>query len=221
MRYLNLTEHGDWERAREALLRTLRDDGVSEKELVKLAKRIIAEMTKKIYCAMDELKKEWEEEPAYRVWEVLRQESSLPFYVHLSGGSSPALAEAFAEETKMPVELAACTQSTNALGSALALQSFSSTLHLDTTAGRYRIEETGEQGRWTGSKRPNQEAVAFLREVMEKRAQEMGLTVTELVEDDFSFFPQVKDSWTVGQIVRGSMHMPVGVSGRVRSNGHE
>ncbi|MCL1919224.1 MAG: hydantoinase/oxoprolinase family protein [Peptococcaceae bacterium] len=218
MRYLNLTDHGDRQRAEEALLRVLPEGRGSVQEVTALAEGIITEMTLKIHEAMKALHCEWEDEPAYRVWEVLCHESKRDLYVQLSGGSALALAEAFARRMSLRVELAEHAQSTNALGSALARPSFSSTLHLDTLLGQYRIEETGEQGKWTGCKRPHEDAVEFLRGVMERRARDMGLELGAGVEvDDFSYFPQVEDSWTVGQIVQGAMHMPVGVLGRVRT----
>ncbi|MCL1852886.1 MAG: hydantoinase/oxoprolinase family protein [Peptococcaceae bacterium] len=230
--YLGLADYGNRERAREALLAALPPESVlppkrrsskaalemaENAALTTFAERIISVMTAKISDAMGKLRRDWEDEPAYRVWDVLRQDSDRPFYMHLSGGSAPALATAFAKRMPLPVELAKHAESTNALGTALARPSFTSTLHLDTREGVYRIVETGETGPWRGrERRPYDEAEVFLRGVMMKRAREMGLTVQEIVQDDFSYFPQVEDNRTVGHIVRGSMHLPVGVMGKLK-----
>lgn len=232
--FLGLADFGNRERAREALLEALPSDWVAVPKrrsskaglemaenmaLGKFAESIVSAMTTKILIAMGDLRHEWEDEPAYRVWDVLRHASDRSFYLHLSGGGAPALIKAFAKRMPFPVELARHAASTNALGTALARPSFTSSLDLDTREGVYRIVETGERGRWVGKeRRPYEEADAFLRGVMMKRAREMGVSVQEIVKDDFSYFPQVEGNRTVGHIVRGSMHLPVGVMGKLKGD---
>ena len=98
----------------------------------------------------------------------------------------------------------------------MAKPTFSWTLNLDTFLSRYRIEETGEQGRWEGSKKPHKEVEQFLHNLVLKEAEIMGIDAQTLQKEPFDYFPLVEGYHTVGQIVRGAMHVPPGVTGRVK-----
>jgi len=80
---------------------------------------------------------------------------------------------------------------------------------------QYRVEETGEQGKWSGSLRPYLEVEGFLDTLAQQQATFYGINMEEMVKDPFDFFPIVKGSRTVGQIVRGAVHLRSGVIGRI------
>jgi len=122
---------------------------------------------------------------------------------------------ALEKRLKTPVILGLYSEVSNALGAAMAKPTFDCTLHLDTYMKRYAVEETGEQGQWTGSLRPYLEVAGFLDTLAQQQAASYGMTLDDVEKEPFDFFPIVKGYRTVGQIVRGAVHMRPGVIGRI------
>lgn len=212
MRYLKLTDFGDYSKAEEAIM-TLLPENKREMQFGKeAAERIINQMAEQIGTVIEELLQEWKAEPAYKVWEVLHQQEDYKFSIQLSGGGAPGLASTLEKRMNTKTVVKNFSAVSNALGAALAKPAFSWTLNLDTYLSRYRIEETGEQGRWEGSKKPYREVEQFLTELAQNQAESMGIKVDSLQKDPFDYFPLVEGYQTVGQIIRGAIHVPPGVS---------
>ena len=126
------------------------------------------------------------------------------------------MATALGKRLRTPVKLGAFSEVSNALGAAMARPTFDCTLHLDTYMKRYSVEETGEQGEWTGSLRPHHEVEKFLDALAQQQAAHFEIKVQDLEKEPFDFFPIVQGYRTVGQIVRGAVHQRPGVIGRVQ-----
>jgi N-methylhydantoinase A/oxoprolinase/acetone carboxylase beta subunit len=216
MRYLDLTDYGSLNRAGKALAGLLPEDDREPEQLKSLAALIVARMADQIGLAIDQLLQEWKTEPAYKVWEVLHQHQNFKFHIQLSGGGAPGIARALEKRMNTRTVLTRSSEVSNAIGAAMAKPTFSWTLNLDTFLSRYRIEETGEQGRWEGSKKPHKEVEQFLHNLVLKEAEIMGIDAQTLQKEPFDYFPLVEGYHTVGQIVRGAMHVPPGVTGRVK-----
>lgn len=216
MRYLNLTQYGNYERAEESLANLLPPEKREPFFIRQTAQTILEQMVNQIGNAIEQLRKEWEDEPAYKVWEVLHPHQNIQFNIFLSGGGAPGVAAALEKRMKTSASLVDSSDVSNAIGAAMAKPTFSWTLHLDTYIGKYRIEETGEQGNWIGSKKPHREVEHFLKELATKQAAEMGIEISTLQKEPFDYFPLIQNYETVGQIIRGAMHVPPGVTGRVK-----
>lgn len=218
MCYLQIIDFGDPKKAEEALMEQLRADGgaAAEAEARGLAQDILKAMTKKILAAMTDLEKEWREEPAYKIWQVLHPQRREQFPIWLSGGPAPGLVRELSEQSQRAVKISRQAGFANAAGAALARPAFSRTLHVDTVVGRYRIEETGEQGAWQGSKRARGEAERLIEEIMRKETIKRELEPDDWQKDEFDYFPVVDGYRMAGQIVRGSWSMPSGIIGRVK-----
>lgn len=214
MRYLNLTDYGIHQKAEEALTLLVETSGHSQPQ--EIAESIIEKMVDRISTAIEQLLQEWKEEPAYKVWKVIHHSGDYKFSIHLSGGSAPGIAAALERRMKTRVIVTELAGFSNAIGAAMAKPTFSWTLNLDTNLARYRIEETGEQGIWKGSKKPHREAEKFLSEIAQNQAEIIGIEQHTLQTDEFDYFPLVDGHQTVGQIVRGSVHVPPGVTGRIK-----
>ena len=215
MRYLGLISYGNEELAEEGLASILPPDRRTPKFLQELATTIIDTMVDRIAEAVDSLKREWQEEPAYKVWEVLHPHEDQTFHTLVSGGGARGISTALGKRLRTPVQLGCFSEISNALGAAMARSTFDCTLHLDTYMKRYRVEETGEQGTWKGSLRPYLEVEGFLETLVQQQAALYGLEVQDLEKEPFDFFPIVQGYKTVGQIVRGAVHRRPGVIGRV------
>ena len=215
MRYLGLIDYGNEQLAEEGLASILPEERRTQTFLYELATAIIERMVEKIAEAVDSLKREWQEEPAYKVWEVLHPHVNQAFQTLVSGGGARGMTTALGKRLGTPVQLGAFSEVSNALGAAMARSTLDCTLHLDTYMKQYRVEETGEQGKWTGSLRPYLEVEGFMDTLVHKQAARYGIMIQDLEKEPFDFFPIVQGSRTVGQIVRGAVHLRAGVIGRV------
>jgi len=216
MRYLNLIDFGNERLAEEGLASLLPPEQRTPTFLQELAIAIIDRVVDRIAEAVDSLKREWQEEPAYKVWEVLHPHETRAFQTLVSGGGARGMATALGKRLRTPVKLGAFSEVSNALGAAMARPTFDCTLHLDTYMKRYSVEETGEQGEWTGSLRPHHEVEKFLDALAQQQAAHFEIKVQDLEKEPFDFFPIVQGYRTVGQIVRGAVHQRPGVIGRVQ-----
>ncbi|MDP4158482.1 MAG: hydantoinase/oxoprolinase family protein [Bacillota bacterium] len=215
MRYLGLIDYGDTLLAEEAMASLLPQARRDPQSLRQLATEIINTLVDRIAEGVESLKREWQEEPAYKVWEVLHPHETREFYKLVSGGCARGITTALEKRLSNPVHLGVFPEVSNALGTAMARPTFDCTLHLDTYMKHYHIEETGEQGKWQGSLRPYKEVEEFLNALAQQQAANYGIEIHDLEKDPFDFFPIVKNYSTVGQIVRGAVHMRPGVIGRV------
>jgi N-methylhydantoinase A len=215
MRYLGLIDYGNWDLAEEALASVMPSDRRAPEFYQRLARDIIDRVVEEIAEAVDSLKREWQEEPAYKVWEVLHPHESQTFKTIVSGGGAQGLTKALEKRLGTPVQLGVFPEVSNALGAAMARPTFDCTLHLDTYMKRYHVEETGEQGIWTGASRPYREVESFLEGLVQKQAEQYGIKIQDLETEPFDFFPIVQNYQTVGQIIRGAAHLRSGVRGRV------
>ncbi|SHH82212.1 hydantoinase/oxoprolinase family protein [Desulfosporosinus lacus] len=216
MRYLKLIDYGDEQLAEEGLASLLPPEQRNPQLLHDLAAEIIDRVVDRIAEAVDSLKREWKEEPAYKVWEVLHPHENKEFNTIVSGGGARGITTALGKRLKTTVQLGAFSEVSNALGAALARPAFDCTLHLDTYMKQYRVEETGEQGKWTGSLRPHREVEGFLETLVQQQAANYGIEIQDMEKEPFDFFPIVQNYQTVGQIIRGAVHLRPGVIGRVK-----
>ncbi|MDR3540589.1 MAG: hydantoinase/oxoprolinase family protein [Desulfosporosinus sp.] len=215
MRYLGLISYGDEQLAEEGLASILPQERRTPQFLHELATAVINTMVDRIVEAIDSLKREWQEEPAYKVWEVLHPHENHTFHTLVSGGGARGITAALGKRLRTPVQLGCFSEISNALGAAMARSTFDCTLHLDTYLKQYGVAETGEQGTWTGSLRPYHEVEGFLDTLARQQAARYDITIQDVEKEPFDFFPIVQGYKTVGQIVRGAVHQRPGVIGRI------
>ncbi|MEA4903116.1 hydantoinase/oxoprolinase family protein [Desulfitobacterium sp.] len=217
MCYLNLIPFGDRLKAEQGLVQLLPECKRDSFNLERLSNEILARFADNIAQAIESIIREWREEPAYKVWEVLHPHEEQNMFIEVSGGGAPGLVKALSMRLNSPVKIGDFPEVSNAIGAALARPTFSCTLHLDTFMKRYQIEETGLQGEWLGSRKPHKEIEEFLREIAEKSARDQGIELKKPKIQPFDYFPIVKGYQTVGQIIQGSLIVSPGVRGRLKS----
>ncbi len=215
MCYLGLVDFGDRERAAEALASLLPMQQREPSDLRQLADAILKAVSEKIALEIEELSKDWQAEPAYKIWEVLHPQIARKFNILVIGGPAQGIASYLEERLQTNVRIGNFPEVSNAIGTAMAEPTFSWTMQLDTARKFYQIEETGEQGEWRGSRKPHQEVADFLMGLAHKQAAEKGINPENLQLQDFDYFPIVQGYQTVGQIVRGAIFVPPGVRGRI------
>ena len=217
MRYLGLIDYGNEQLAEEGLASLLTLERRTPQFLQELATAIIKEVVDRITDAVNSLKFEWQEEPAYKVWEVLHPHEAQTFHTLVTGGGARGISKTLGKRLRTPVQLGVFPEVSNALGTAMARPTFDCTLHLDTFMKQYRVEESGEQGQWTGSLRPYHQVEGFLDTLAQQQAKHYEIDLQDMEKDPFDFFPIVQGYKTVGQIIRGAVHLRPGVVGRVSS----
>lgn len=143
LRYLGYTDLGEARRAEEAMAQLAQELGLTAREAAEL---VLTEMLALLQAAIEEMFLTWEQEPAYRVWEIMRGRRGRPRKIIGVGGAAPALTAGVAEALGFTAVVPPHAASANAIGAALARPTLYVTLHADTERGLYNIEELGYHG---------------------------------------------------------------------------
>lgn len=215
MCYLGLINIGDPKLAEAALSGLLPPEKREPAEIHHLALVVLEKVADRIAEAIGLLAKEWQEEPAYKIWGVLHPHETQQLNVWASGGGAQGLKSFLEKRLHTEVRVGKHPEVSNAIGAAMSRPSFTCTLHLDTVLNRFQIAETGEQGKWEGSKRPHLEVESFLGKIASRLAAEKDVDISQAQKTEFDLFPVVQGYQTVGQIVQGTYCVPPGVKGQL------
>ncbi len=216
LKVLGLIEVGNIERAREAIAATASRLGKSETETASL---IVDKTTQIIAEAVNEMFLEWEQEPAYRIWEVLQEKKARPQNVVGIGGGSRGLIAGIAEKLRAEPTIPEYSEVGNAIGAAVARPTLTLNLHIDTEQKVYSVAEKGEivnldvTGIGNFNKMRLSEAEALAAELLRKRAENFGISEyageAEIVNSEV--FNVVSGWYTVGRIFDVDMQIPAGL----------
>jgi N-methylhydantoinase A len=144
LRVVGLTEHGDFNKAREAMISVAQDLGNIPPEVA--ASKILEKVTQKIMAEINAMFFQWQSEPAYRVWEIIQRKKLRPKLIAGVGGAAAGIVPLVAKGLKCKPLIPKYSEVANAIGAAVAQPTFTVTIHADTEAGTYRILEEGFQG---------------------------------------------------------------------------
>ena len=216
LRVLGLIEVGNLERAREAIAATASRLGKSELETASL---IVDKTTLMIAEAVTEMFHEWEQEPAYRIWEVLQQKKERPQNVVGIGGGAKGLIMGVAAKLNATPITPEHSEVGNAIGAAVARPTLTLNLHIDTEQKVYSIAEEGEIASLDAigidkfNKTSLKEAEALAAKLLRKRAESFGISEyadeAEIVNSEV--FNVVSGWYTVGRLFDVDMQIPAGL----------
>lgn len=216
LKVLGLIELGNLERAREAIAATASELGKSELETASL---IVDKTTQIIVEAVNEMFLEWEQEPAYRIWEVLQQKQARPQNVVGIGGGARGLIAGIAEKLGARPVIPKYSEVGNAIGAAVARPTLTLNLHIDTEQKVYSVAEEGKIvsldviGIGNFNKMGLNEAEAFAAKLLRKRAESFGISEyageAEIVDSEV--FNVVSGWYTVGKLFDVDMQIPAGL----------
>jgi len=120
--------------------------------LTEFCQLVTKETLTRLKTNIDAMFKEWEQEPAYRVWEIVnRQEFHLDRIIGI-GAAAEAIIPKLASDMQIDHMLHEYSPVANALGSAVARPTLAVNMHADTQADLYSIEPGGIQGRLNKNK---------------------------------------------------------------------
>lgn len=169
LRVLGLTAIGDPSLAREAMDKIGRqinlEPEAAAREILKTASLKIVKEIKQMFIS-------WEEEPAYRIWEVLQQNRVRPQNIVGVGGAAAGIIPDVAAAMDCRAIVPEHAGVANALGAAVAQPTLRVTLRADTERGIYTVLEDGEQGKVSnGRVFREEEAVALAKKKLFERAE--------------------------------------------------
>lgn len=216
LKFLGLIEVGNPERASEAIKATASKLGKSETETASLIVDRVAQM---IADAVNEMFFEWEQEPAYRVWEVLQEKKARPENVVGIGGGAKGLIAEIAKKLNASPVIPEHAEVGNAIGAAVARPTITLNLHIDTEQKVYSVAEEGEIVSLNTTKFRNlnkislDEAETLAAELLRGRAEDFGISEyadeAEIVNSEV--FNVVNGWYTTGRLFDVNMQIPAGL----------
>jgi N-methylhydantoinase A len=216
LRVLGTSSIGDLTLAKKAIAGIAAELGKTETETAELIVDKAAEM---IATAVREMFLEWEQEPAYRVWEVLQEKKEDLRNVVGIGGGARGLTSKVAEKLDANPVIPEHAEVGNAIGAAVARPTLTLNLHIDTERKEYSVAEDGDVVKLhtTGIKNINkmrsEDAEALAAELLRKRAEHFGIFeyAGEAETTRSEVFNMIRGWATVGRLFDVSMQIPAGL----------
>ncbi|GAB6180767.1 hydantoinase/oxoprolinase family protein [Desulfotomaculum defluvii] len=217
LRVMGISEIGDQARAHEAMHNLGLPLGLSAREV---AQNIIDIVVQNIVNAIERMFLQWEQEPAYRVWEVLQKQRFRPRnVVGVGGGAAGFVPQIAAKLDCLPI-LPPFAPVANAIGAAVSKPTISVNLIADTERQSFVVEEEGYQGKLTG-KLDEISAVELAKSWIIQRAEKMNLLEytdkIEIINQDV--FNMVRGWHTTGKLYHISAQTPRGILSHIDSEG--
>ncbi|MCL6612636.1 MAG: hydantoinase/oxoprolinase family protein [Peptococcaceae bacterium] len=218
LRVLGLTMLGDEDKAREAMAILGNALGMGTGEV---ARKVIGLVVDSIAAEIEKMFLEWEQEPAYRVWEILQKKKVRPtVLVGVGGGAAGFVSQIAAKVGCYPI-IPPYAPVANAIGTAVAKPTMQVTLRADTEQGYYIIQEEGYQGKIETRLFNEQKALELARDWLIKRAAKYGLEVApeEIEVTRREVFNMIRDWTTTGRLFDITVQTPRGIISRIGMGG--
>ena len=210
LRVLGMSNIGDAAAAEKAMADIAKQLGCTPKEV---AQRVIDAVVDKIVNHVNEMFREWEQEPAYRVWEIMKKEKLQAQNVVGVGGAAQPLVPLVAQKLGAKAVIPEYAPVANAIGAAVARPTLTLNLRIDTERGEYIVAEEGLTGRANGKNMNLEQAEQMARKLMTDRANKMGIgEYANEAEVTYSeIFNMVRGWSTVGRLLDVRMEIPAGI----------
>jgi N-methylhydantoinase A len=159
---------GSLSHSSRALEELSRQSGLTVKEL---AQEIVQQVIGKLEASIKEMFKSWEQEPAYKVWELINKRRVKADSVVGIGAAAGAFVPALAERLGCRAVVHHCAPVANALGAAVSRPTLALLLHADTHKQAYHLNIDGITGKFTATQLADAKALALahLQQIAEKR----------------------------------------------------
>ena len=210
LRVLGLSQIGDATLAEKAMRIVAEGLGCTAKEA---AQTVVDAVVDKIVFEVDEMFREWEHEPAYRVWEILKKEKLSAQSVVGVGGGAPPLVPLVAARLGAAAIVPQYAPVANAIGAAVARPTLTLNLHIDTEKGEFSVAEDGLMGRVTDQKMTPDDAERLARRLLGERAALLGIgEYAGEAEVTYSeVFNMIRGWSTMGRLMDVRMEIPAGL----------
>jgi hypothetical protein len=219
LRVLGLSDLGNETKAIEAM--SLLGNALNL-TATEVARRIVDLVAGSITEEVDRMFREWEQEPAYRIWELMQKRKVRPNLVIGVGGGAAGFIPQVAAQLRCQPVIPPYAPVANAVGAAVAKPTLQISLRADTEEGFYHIREEGLQGKISGGSFNEEQALSLAVEKLLEKAVEYGLSVSPAeVEVTYrEVFSMVRGWSTTGRLYDFTVQTPRGITCRVTEGGH-
>jgi hypothetical protein len=210
MRVLGMTTIGNGAKAEEAMQQIAIKLSCTPKEA---AETVIDAVVETIVSEIREMFLEWEQEPAYRIWEIMKREKLQAQNVVGVGGGAPPLVPLVARKLGAVAVVPEYASVANAIGAAVARPTLTLNLRIDTERGEYIVAEEGLTGKIGDRKMMPEEAARLAEKLLTERAARLGIgEYAKEAEVTYSeVFNMVRGWSTVGRLLDLRMEIPAGL----------
>ncbi|ABB14721.1 hydantoinase/oxoprolinase family protein [Carboxydothermus hydrogenoformans] len=163
LRFLNLIDYGDFQRAKRGIHKLAQETGLTSLDV---AQKIVDIFTDTVVQEVKNTFKRWENEPRYRIYEIMTGKKFEPELLSGVGGGAYPLTLLIAKKLGMKGVIYENYEVANALGAALARDNLSITVYIDTEQKYVAIPEWGYK-----------EAIPKLKNYSEDEVKEFALFV--------------------------------------------
>lgn len=219
LKVLGLTTLGDCAKAREAMSIL---GGAHAADPGKVAESVIELVVTNIAMEIDRMFLDWEQEPAYRVWEIMQKKRKVrPTVVVGVGGGASGFIERIADRIGCSPVVPPYAPVANAIGAAVAKPTMQVSLRADTEQGYYIIQEEGYQGKIESKLFNEQKATELAKDWLIRRAAKYGLSIglEEIEVTRKEVFNMIRDWTTVGRLFDITVQTPRGIVFRIGREG--
>lgn len=145
-------------------------------EPTELSTEVVNIVTGKLARAIEDMFREWENEPAYKIWEVINQRKFAPERLLGIGAAAPAIIPALSEHMQIPGEVHNYAPVANALGASVVRPTLAVSLHADTQIGAAVIDPGARRVELANPAKTQLEDMKTLaRQELERIAAERGM----------------------------------------------
>jgi hypothetical protein len=210
LRVLGLSQIGDAGQAEKAMQLLAGSLGCTAKEV---AGKVVDAVVDRIVFEVNEMFREWEQEPAYRIWEIMKRETLSAQNVVGVGGGAPPLVPLVAARLGAAAVVPEYAPVANAIGAAVARPTLTLSLHIDTERGDYSVAEDGTTGKVTDRKMMPEDAEKLARKLLAERAGRMGIGeyAAEAEVTYSEVFNMIRGWSTVGRLMDVRMEIAAGL----------
>jgi N-methylhydantoinase A/oxoprolinase/acetone carboxylase beta subunit len=210
LRVLGRSNIGDGVRAERAMQDVADKLGCSLQEA---AEKVVDAVVEKIVFEVNEMFREWEQEPAYRIWEIVKKEKLQAQNVVGVGGGAPALVPLVAARLGAAAIVPEYAPVANAIGAAVARPTLTLNLHIDTERNEYIVAEEGLMGKVTDKRMTPEQAEQLAKKLVAERAERLGIgEYAGDAEVTYSeVFNMIRGWTTVGRLMDVRMEVPAGL----------
>lgn len=190
--------HGNKDRAIKGLAKIADDLGLDIKSV---AKAILDKVTDKMVEAINDMFLSWEQEPAYRIWELMQPTKVRPQNVVGVGGAALGIIPEVARKMGCQPIIPEHSEVANAIGAAVAEPTLKATLRIDTGEGYFTVAESGFRG--SIPELPSfkeEQAIRLAKENLQSMAQKMELRSNEIEVVHSEVFNVIRGFTTAGRI---------------------
>lgn len=186
-------------------------------DLKGLCDMVLGQFIERLEKQLSIMFKIWEEEPAYRIWQVLNKQELRPALLVCQGGPAAGLGRFWAQAKGWQVRIPPYAQVANAVGAALARHTLKLEFTADTEQQTYSTNIGGYSGKLSQPVHKLSDAQLIAQEVFHQIAGKWKLEIADEPEELYAESYNMVRGWsTTGKILQVGLQTAPGLWSRIR-----